>query len=994
MLTLLLFLPVAVAAQETSGSITGKVLDPSGATIPGATIEVSASNLPRPLQWKSDATGSYLIQNVPVGTYSMTVSASGFTTQTQPDVNVILGRATRVDFKMQIGQLTETVTVTAGSTTIDTTASASAVNIDKSFFDLLPKGRSFYDLTGLAPGARNEVKAGGYQVDGASASENIYYVEGMEITNIRTGVLTQQNRIPVEAIQQVQIKNGVMDAQYGGAIGGVVNAVVRSGTNRFHGQAGFYFNDDSMSARPRPSLRISPFDQNVGEYFQSPMDDFTTWNPIGSVGGPIWKDKLFFFTGYMPTRTTTGRTVNFNTGQTGYYTSTTMQQYLANKLDFVPWSKLTASASWIWNPVKTSGYLPSSGGTDAYSAPWSKGGNYTAGNIISGQVNYIVSSKMIASFRGGYNFSNYGSNYGIPNTTAIRYTAPNVTIPGIPDDVRGPAGWVAQATPRTDYDIYERINLNADMSYILNWHGQHSLKGGWQMNRLSNDVFSLTYPDGLYNYAWGRSYQCISNQCTGAQRGTYGYYSFVYRGTAGLASGDNTGLFLQDTWTLNKHLTLNLGMRTEREFVPSYPADPNIPPTAIEFSWDQKLAPRLGFAYDPRGDGKMKIYGSWGYFYDLMKYELPRGQFGGYNWVSYVYTLDDPNWVKQNLGIPADPSKLPGRLIEKWNYAVASSDPSANFIDPKLKPMKQATFDFGFDYSLRSNLVLSIRYTDRRLIRTVEDIGTINENGETYWIGNPGFGLSADPAYWGPGIPPTPKAIRHYDALEVRFDQRFSKRYQFTAIYMFSRLYGDYGGLASSDENGRTSPNVERNFDQPWLGYTEKGVLSEGRLATDRPNTFKMYATYTLSNKLGATTFSPAVFWLSGSPLTTEAFLITSVPAYPYGRGDLGRTPQYFRADFNVMHDVRPFRGREDMRLRFEFTVFNLFNSTRVLDRAVALLHPSDGYIKFANTADIFKGFNTRDLMKQQNIRANPVYSQASAFMPPRTLRFQVAFIF
>ncbi len=464
LLIFFLFLPVAVWAQETAGSITGKVLDPSGATIPGVSIEVSGANLPRPIQWKSDPTGSYLIPNVPVGAYSMTVSASGFTTQTESDINVILGRATRVDFKMQIGELKETITVTANSTTIDTTVSSSAVNIDKSFFDLLPKGRSFYDLTGLAPGARNEAKAGGYQVDGASASENIYYLDGMEITSIRTGVLVQQNRIPVEAIQQVQVKNGVMDAQYGGAIGGVVNAVVRSGTNGFHGQAGFYYNNDAMSARPRPALRISPFDTSVGEYFQSPMDSFATWNPVATLGGPILKDKLFFFAGYMPTRTTTNRTVHFNTGQTGDYTSTSMQQYMSSKLDFVPGSKWTMSASWIWNPVKVSGYLPSSGGTDAYSAPWSNGGDYTAGNIISGQVNFIPSSKLVASFRGGYNFSNYGSNYGIPNTTAIRYTASNLTMPGIPDDLRGPAGWVAQGTPRTDYDIYERINVNADLS--------------------------------------------------------------------------------------------------------------------------------------------------------------------------------------------------------------------------------------------------------------------------------------------------------------------------------------------------------------------------------------------------------------------------------------------------------------------------------------------------------------------------------------------------
>jgi outer membrane receptor for ferrienterochelin and colicin len=84
-------------------------------------------------------------------------------------------------------------------------------------------------------------------VDGASGSENTFYIDGMEVTNIQTGVLSSQNRIPVEMVQQTQIKNGVMEAQYGGAMGGVISAVVRSGTNEFHGQAGFYFNNDNMA---------------------------------------------------------------------------------------------------------------------------------------------------------------------------------------------------------------------------------------------------------------------------------------------------------------------------------------------------------------------------------------------------------------------------------------------------------------------------------------------------------------------------------------------------------------------------------------------------------------------------------------------------------------------------------------------------------------------------------------------------------------------------
>lgn len=118
LLLALMFLPAFLAAQETTGSISGRVHDPSGAIIPGATIEVSGTNLPRPILWTSDAAGNYLIPSVPIGAYRMKVSAPCFSTQQQGEVNVIIGRATRVDFTMQIGTTAESITVSTGGTAI------------------------------------------------------------------------------------------------------------------------------------------------------------------------------------------------------------------------------------------------------------------------------------------------------------------------------------------------------------------------------------------------------------------------------------------------------------------------------------------------------------------------------------------------------------------------------------------------------------------------------------------------------------------------------------------------------------------------------------------------------------------------------------------------------------------------------------------------------------------------------------------------------------
>ncbi len=999
---LLLFLlagMMPVAAQETTGTIQGTVTDPSGATIPNVQIEITAAGTTRAVTTATDQAGFYKLPNLPVASYTVSASVTGFTTQKKTDVNVVLGRAAIVDFKMEVGAVSESVTVTANAIMVDTTSTASAVNVDKAFFDQLPKGRGFYDLVQLAPGARNEGKAGGYQIDGASGSENTYYIDGMEVTDVQQGTLSTRNRIPVEAVQQVQVKNGVMDAQYGGAMGGVVNAVVRTGTNAFHGQAGFYYNNDGMQARPRPTLEMDPTDATRSKvrYFQNTLDDFSTWNPVVSLGGPIVKDKLFFFAGFMPTQTTTNRTVTFlSNNKTGDYSRKDYQHYTIGKLDYNPWSKLRTSFSWIWNPNYVRGNLPALQGTDAYDRDWAGLGNYSASNIFTAQADFIATNKLLISFRGGRNFSNYKDGYANSSKTFI-YSTANTMFSNIPSDmILTSTGWKQQGTAFTQYNVYPRVNLSTDGAYVLNAKGQHNLKFGWMTNRLSNDVNTLSYPTGYYRFYWDQSYTCVTSQCSGKQRGTYGYYRWYTYGTLGEASSDNQGLYVQDSWTINKRLTLNLGLRLEREFLPSFSKQGIAAAPPIEFGWGKKISPRIGAAWDPRGDGKMRIYGSWGDFYDVMKYELPRGSFGGDIYLTYYYALEDPSVYKTlfNYGYPSDPKKLPGRFFEGINWRIPSNDPNNSTVDPKMRPMKQRMIDIGYDYSINPTLVASVRYTNRRLIRTIEDVGTLGADGEVYYIANPGFGLTVDPKTWEAGFPMTPKAKRHYDAIEVRLDQRFSKSYQYALSYTWSRQTGNYSGLASSDEDGRTSPNVNRYFDLPWLGYTEKGVMADGVLATDRPHTIKFFGGYTLNNKLGATTFAPNIMLWSGTPMTSQINAISTTPVYPYGRGDLGRTPTYFRSDFNVMHEFKPFANHEDLRLRVEMTVFNLFNASTVTNKYQDMLHDDDGQLTFAHDADLFKGFNTKALMTAQKVRMDPQYGMSNGFMGPRSIRLQVSFFF
>ena len=344
--------------------------------------------------------------------------------------------------------------------------------------------------------------------------------------------------------------------------------------------------------------------------------------------------------------------------------------------------------------------------------------------------------------------------------------------------------------------------------------------------------------------------------------------------------------------------------------------------------------------------------------------------------------------------------------IPSNDLAAAQSELGASqgLLDPNMKPVATRLLDMGYEYSISHTLVASARYTNRRLIRTIEDTGFMGEAGETYMITNPGESFPSR-AYWtelwqGTVLPMPPKPVRKYDALELRLDKRFTSKYQFSASYTLSRLWGNYSGLASSDENGRTSPNVNRYFDLPWVGIDESGKYTYGRLATDRPHTLKFWGAYTHKSKLGSTTLAPMVEWYSGTPVTSEANVVSSLPAYPYGRGDLGRTPMFFNTDLGLVHEIAPFTNHEGVKVRFDFTAFNLFNSAIATDKYKTLLHPDDGQIQFKTAsgdddyAAVFKGFNTKSLMAAQGIRTYPLFGLNSAWQGPRSLRIRLSFVF
>ena len=324
-------------------------------------------------------------------------------------------------------------------------------------------------------------------------------------------------------------------------------------------------------------------------------------------------------------------------------------------------------------------------------------------------------------------------------------------------------------------------------------------------------------------------------------RGAYGYYTVARSYTEGKIHSNNIGFFIQDSWTLNNRLTLNLGLRTDGETIPSYrPENPS-----LEFGLSEKLAPRVGFAYDIQGNGQWKAYGSWGMFYDISKLEMPRGAWGADRWIDYHYTLDSFNWPAINCEGPQG-SGCPGTFIEQADRRHVSNDPNDNLIDPDLKPIRTQEFTLGMDHELTSTMSIGVRYAHKWLDKTIEDVGIqVAGVGEVFMIANPGFGIAEYTlAATCPTCPAQPPAKRDYDAVEFRLRKRLSNRWSMNTSYIYSTLRGNYSGLTSSDENGRNSPSVNRFFDGLYMSFDSHGNPIDGRLQTDRPHYFKFQGTY------------------------------------------------------------------------------------------------------------------------------------------------------
>ena len=1012
-----------VFAQETTGGLQGTVKDATGAVVSQAHVEIRGTSLVGAKTADTDSGGYYRFANLPPGTYTVVVSASGFKSVKREGLTIEVGHLPTVDLALEVGAAAEVVEVTGAAPVIDVTTNANNTNITNDQISDIPHGYSFQSMIQLAPMARNEPLAGGsagatgnsggslpgsagnggavgFSVGGAADSENTYLVEGQDTENISGGASSAN--VPFQFIQEVQVKSSGIEAEHGGALGGVVNVVMKKGSNAYHGAFFTTYEANGMDGSPGQQLfygsGAAPNTPDIAsELYQPKKDHFKIAQSGFTIGGPIAKDRLWFFLGFAPQYSSRTRTVDFSkttnatnqaVGNLGsqFFNQDNQQYFTTFRLDATVSQKVRVFGSWLYqyaresgdslpNPDSTTG-LPNTGGEvigqgvvtgiDAPITQYGRGLGFSNPNAtFNVGADITLSPKIVATTRYGYFFTNY-HDFGWPtqgvdlavNAVTSQVNSNNQLLDNtgqpLPAALQSPLG--ATTAPFdasfTEVNASKHYQFDEDVAFFKSGRaGTHNIKAGYQLNHLSNVInqhgnlpFALEYVGAGESETGSTTFG--SSNCAllkaewgGNCAGQYGYlqvedFATVLKNSAGAtvpATDWNHALFVQDAWTIGHGLTLNLGLRIEKENLPAPSGIGIAGIKSINFGWSDKIEPRLGAAWGST-NGKLKIFGSYGVTNDVMKLLLAQTSWGaqGFELCNYPMGPDGtaagftnadvtlqfdasgracPTGVA-NVGAIFANSTVPAaltdaasgvQLIENLNFR--PEEP----VSPGVKPYRQHEYVAGVDYQLTKNWAFEARYDRRRLDHVIEDASLFDESAfEIYTIVNPGENVnktidgyanyltSIGDAY-GPGTaafngnpaaqfgscptcPNNPLAVRNYDGFEFRVTKSQSRGWSGSFSYTWSSLWGNYTGLTTTDQTdggvtGRNSPDTTRSFDEPFYYFGANGKSNDGPLPTDRPNVFKGYGYYTVPwfGRFSANTTTFGLFQVAyqGSPMSS-----------------------------------------------------------------------------------------------------------------------------
>jgi carboxypeptidase family protein/TonB-dependent receptor-like protein len=647
LLSIALFSPEA-RAQGANGTITGTIADATGAVLPGATVTIRHDETGFTRELTTSPNGRFSAPDLPPGPYTVTATLSGFATVARRGIVLTVGREAVVDFTMAVGQLSDVVTVTGETSTIETGTSSTGGLIAEDQIKNLPlNGRSYIELANLTPGVQLTNQGGrststGFgqkiSVNGSRYTQNLFTLDGTMMNDqFNQAGSASGNMLGVEAVREFQVLTNSFSAEYGRHTGAVVNAATKTGTNVFHGSVFEFHRDEALDAK-----RWEAKQNNL------PKPDFTR-NQFGfSAGGPILRERTFFFTTYEGLRERLGQTNTFN----------------------VPTAAVRAAANSIVRPYLDAFPMPNGVVLDAQRAEYVRQDSRNTDEhyaMVRVDHQFTTNSKVFGryTFNDGQVTNPNRVNTGEVTKTRLQYaTVEHQLIRGAGFVNRAQLGYTASRLDGYDYVLDGITMPRLTFTDIDRGIGALTITGlaAWggsttnpKFHRFSNVQLSdtATWVRGSHNFRVGghMEYQMYDLTSDFTSMGSYNFRSIddfllVNRARTfdAVQPGSDTsrrirqsvfGFFVQDDWRVRRDFTVNAGLRyepttdiTEADGKLSQLIDFASPTARMEDAVVvdaivknpsyKTIAPRLGFAWNVGGSGKTAVRGGAGVFYDLL----------------------------------------------------------------------------------------------------------------------------------------------------------------------------------------------------------------------------------------------------------------------------------------------------------------------------------------------------------------------------------------
>jgi len=909
LLALLLCFQTAVWAQ-TSGSVRGEINGPEGKPLPGVMVIISGPTLLGGTRTAyTNELGVFRFPSIPVGTYSIDATMEGFQKVHVDKVDVRLDATASVPFTMQLSQMTETVTTIGETPLIDVTDSGKPSSYKGAMLDEVPTQSSITDLMQVSPGitASTGDSAGDRTIAlGSNMQSNAWHVDGVDTSAPETGsVWFLPNNDMVEEIQVIGVG---APAEYGNHTGAVFNVVTKKGSNDLHGSGDFLYQSDGLTGS-NVTLEDDP---NALSTFK--RDKYR--NIYGQLGGPIMKDKIWFIgsvQNYRNASAPPGGSPNFFPEVVSDKYDIKVTSAIAKNHEvsgFFHWEK------WV-SPNDSSPYVTPS-------ATAQEGGNNPAYGV-SWLATLSPNLLMEANYSGWWSDDLYQSQLGVVADPFFDFTPPG----------GGPTTYSGGIYYPYDYRT-SRNQFNGKATYYAEnfLKSQHEFKFGVQFSTGEAFTKAVSYgANGFYEYS-------------------YNYYgtNYLYRVYQNPfqygAENREVGLFLDDSITVSDRLTINAGLRFDHSGakIPDYQrltvGTPSISPKLGNFALTGETipgidgvidwnvwSPRLGFVFQPQADGRSKISGSFGVYYD---HDVTG------------------NWDYPPPGVPPVEAFGQDPDTGKFDVPIYSIPLDDVVVNKGIKTPRTLQYSVGFDKQIGKDMAAGVQYVYKDTKDLVgwhleggnytTSIFTDPFTGTEYTVYNiiegqgPKIGKGNSPG----DIPGQPglRYFQKYHGLLFTFEKRFSNKFGLNANYTWSKSTGLIPRFISQTQFNPFYGN--RDGSDPNQYYN-----ADGRLQGDRPNMFRVQGVF--FDLPGGLHASVAADFEDGRLLNRQIRVPT----------DQGRVTVIMQREAQRLGAIQAvdvtvgklFNLGGNAQLRVEGTVFNLLNADNALSVAsLRLANPGETF--------------------------------------------------